>query len=128
MITFVFIITGIYAILILSFSVGFKKVSVFKSQKKSSKNSFSIVIPFRNEAKNLQPLLDSIKNLKYTKSQYECIFIDDDSIDESVNIIHQNLDKTNIHYSIISIYRLVKEPLIKTHRQFITLIKQNLLA
>ena len=101
MITFVFIITGIYTILILSFSVGFKKVSVFKSQKKSSKNSFSIVIPFRNEAENLQPLLDSINNLKYAKSQYECIFIDDESTDESVNIIHQKLDKTDIHYSII---------------------------
>tara|TARA_R110002074_G_scaffold398631_2_gene590734 strand:- start:2979 stop:4109 length:1131 start_codon:yes stop_codon:yes gene_type:complete len=110
MITFVFIITGIYAILILSFSVGFKKVSVFKSQKKSSKNSFSIVIPFRNEAENLQPLLDSIKNLKFTRSQYECIFIDDESTDDSVNIIHQNLDKTDIQYSVIPNFRKSNSP------------------
>jgi glycosyltransferase involved in cell wall biosynthesis len=63
------------------FWMGFKKVP--KSNKNSSikKISFSIVVPFRNEAKNLPNLLKSIEKLKYPIENFEVILVDDESSD-----------------------------------------------
>lgn len=49
---------------------------------------FSILIPFRNEANDLPELLVSLKTLDYPLSRFEIIFIDDDSEDDSVQIIN----------------------------------------
>ncbi|WP_240723641.1 glycosyltransferase [Flavobacterium sp. J27] len=43
------------------------------------KNSFSIIIPFRNEAQNLPQLLKSISQLNFPKEHFEVILVDDDS-------------------------------------------------
>lgn len=79
--------TLIYLILIGSFVLGFDKISVFKLENKPSVTTFSIVIPFRNEAKNLPTLLNSVSSLSYPKHLFEIIFIDDASEDNSAEII-----------------------------------------
>ena len=49
------------------------------------KNNFSIIIPVLNEEKNIETLTKKI--LKYfIKYNYEIIFVDDDSEDNSKNI------------------------------------------
>ena len=75
MITLIISITTIYLILILSFSYGIKKNKEFKEQKKPAIRSFSIIIPFRNEATNLQELLNSLLQLNYAKNKFECNFV-----------------------------------------------------
>lgn len=87
MILFSLIITIIYLLLIGSFIFGFDKVSEFKLEDIPAKTRFSIVIPFRNEAENLPVLLKSIETLNYPKHLFEIIFVDDDSEDDSVEII-----------------------------------------
>ncbi|WP_308993194.1 glycosyltransferase [Mariniflexile litorale] len=86
------IITILYLLLIGSFVFGFDKVKTFKLEELPSKTKFSIIIPFRNEAENLPALLKSIKALKYPKDLFEIIFVDDDSDDDSVEIIKKTLD------------------------------------
>jgi cellulose synthase/poly-beta-1,6-N-acetylglucosamine synthase-like glycosyltransferase len=49
--------------------------------------TFSIIIPFRNEAKNLPFLLDSVAQLSYPSEEFEVILVDDDSSDTSVQLI-----------------------------------------
>lgn len=97
-------ITILYLILIGGFIWGFDKVSVFKLEDKPAKTKFSIIIPFRNEAKNLPDLLKSIKTLNYPNHLFEIIFVDDDSNDSSVEIIQKTLDaskqKQNTRISI----------------------------
>ncbi|MFD2908894.1 glycosyltransferase [Flavobacterium ardleyense] len=44
--------------------------------------SFTIVVPFRNEAENLPKLLHTISNLNYPKELFEVILVDDDSGEE----------------------------------------------
>lgn len=105
MIDYLIVITSIYSILILLLVYGFHKVAVFKSQHKSSKITFSILIPFRNEADNLPTLLKSLSELEYPKDQFECILIDDDSEDDSVKVIHHHLENANINYRIIDNHR-----------------------
>ena len=92
MIWFLVFIFTMYAILIVSLAIGFKRVEEFKTEHTDSKTSFSVIIPFRNEAENLPKLLKSIAALKYPKELVEFIFVDDASEDGSVAIIQQVLD------------------------------------
>ena len=81
------IITVLYLLLIGSFAIGFDKVKIFKLEDISAKTKFSVIIPFRNEAKNLAALLKTIGFLEYPKELFQIIFVDDESEDDSVKII-----------------------------------------
>lgn len=87
------ITTVIYLCLIGSFVWGFNRVPLFTLEDIPAKTKFSIVIPFRNEAEHLEDLLTSIENLNYPKHLFEIILVDDDSEDESVEIIKKFLHK-----------------------------------
>lgn len=82
----VFIILS-YSVLILKLYIGFDKVPKFEKQKTDENSNFSILIPFRNEEKDLPLLLKSIKKLKYPKKYFEIILINDESTDKSIEII-----------------------------------------
>jgi glycosyltransferase involved in cell wall biosynthesis len=110
MIIFILCITFLYALLIGSFIYGFDKVAGFKFEESSIKTKFSVIIPFRNESENLLELLDSISKLKYLNSNFEIIFVDDESKDTSVEIIKNYLDKTKIDFKIIQNNRTSKSP------------------
>lgn len=62
--------------------------------------NFSILIPVRNEAENIEALLHSIYKIDYNKSHYEVIAIDDHSTDNTVEIV-KNLTKDYDHLKII---------------------------
>lgn len=98
MLYFILFILTVYCILIISFIVGFNRIKIFESNKINPINTFSIIIPFRNEAENLPELLKSLSNINYPKNLFEILFVDDDSTDNSVEIIQQvrNLKTTII--------------------------------
>jgi len=95
------IITIIYLFLIGSFVFGFDKVLVFRLKSIEAKTKFSVIVPFRNEAENLPDLLNSMASLEYPNYLYEIIFVDDDSTDDSVNIIKNLRNSTETTISII---------------------------
>ncbi|WP_445955576.1 glycosyltransferase family 2 protein [Yeosuana sp.] len=82
------IITIVYLLLISGFIYGFDKIKEFKLANLQSKTKFSVIIPFRNEAKHLPLLLSSITSIAYPKHLFEIIFVDDASEDDSVDLIH----------------------------------------
>ena len=77
-----------YLITIGVFAFGYEKIKEFSFKKLDVKTKFTIVIPFRNEAKNLPKLLTSINNLDYPTTLVEFLFVDDNSTDDSVNLIN----------------------------------------
>ena len=87
MIYIVLLIILNYVVLIVAFIIGFDKIKLHKSDSKIAVNSFSIIIPFRNEANNLPELLSSLNTLEYPGELFEIILVDDDSNDTSVEII-----------------------------------------
>ena len=102
MIIIISIITALYTILIGVLYVAYQKVKPFKLTHQAETSRFSIIIPFRNEAQNLDALLDSIKAIKYGKKLYEIIFVDDESEDNSVGIIKSYIrDNENTDISIL---------------------------
>ncbi|WP_223551855.1 glycosyltransferase [Aestuariivivens sp. NBU2969] len=102
-------ITIIYLILIGLFIWGHDKINTFHLPDIEPKTSFTVVIPFRNEANNLPYLLQSIKALAYPNHLFEIIFVDDDSTDASVKIIEEYLNNC-YNISIIKNKRISKSP------------------
>ncbi|ESU29657.1 glycosyl transferase [Flavobacterium limnosediminis JC2902] len=90
---------------------GFSKVKLFQKTNSDNKTGFSIVIPFRNEEHNLPDLLQSLAQLNYSKEQFELIFVDDNSKDNSVRVINQwRMENPWIHLTILDNVRVSKSP------------------
>ncbi len=63
----------------------------------------SIIIPSRNEAKNLPELLSSLKNQSYPAHLFEILIIDDHSTDETASIV-ENFPAKNIRLITLEQY------------------------
>jgi len=87
MIVIPIIISILYFSIIISFIIGFDKVETINNRLTVPKISFSIVVPFRNEAKNITDLLNSISALNYPIDMFEVLLINDASEDDSCTII-----------------------------------------
>ena len=95
-----FVILAIYIVLIGSLFYGFQKMKPFTSDEVVPKMSFSIVVPFRNEAENLPKLLHTLSFLDYPNELFEVILVDDESDD--------NYTITNYEFSISVIKNIRK--------------------
>ncbi len=81
-----------YASVILFFRRGWKKLAPPNTSAKG--NTFiSVLIPVRNEQANIPILIKQLKNQTYQNNQFEIIFINDHSTDNSVKLIAQNRDQ-----------------------------------
>lgn len=74
-----FFILAIYVVNIAMLIYGFLKIKKYKKGYLEPKNSFTIIVPFRNEKENLPILLESFSNLNYPKNLFEVILVDDSS-------------------------------------------------
>ena len=74
---------------------GFTKINSFEYLGLTPKTSFSIIVPFRNEAENLPLLLESFSKLIYPTDLFEVILVDDAS-DFRLQILDFNFPITTI--------------------------------
>jgi glycosyltransferase involved in cell wall biosynthesis len=81
-VAFLFSILMMYVLFISALIFGFGKIAKNKVIDLKPKNTFSIVVPFRNEAENLPKLLHSISLLNYPTALFEVILVDDESEEE----------------------------------------------
>ena len=94
------VILFVYTILIMQLVLGFNKVKSFEVADVTPKTAFTIVVPFRNEEKNLDKLLQSLSKLNYPISLVQIVMVDDFSKDNSTAIYnkwrlnHQEVDTT----------------------------------
>ncbi|MEJ2543749.1 MAG: glycosyltransferase, partial [Calditrichaceae bacterium] len=64
----------------------------------------SIVIAARNEEKRILPTLYSLEKLTYPKENFEIIFVDDDSTDNTIDIIESFVQRHD-HWKLIRLQR-----------------------
>ena len=83
------LILFVYVALIIQLIFGFNKIKTFKPTNLSPKTAFTIVVPFRNEAKNLPTLLQSFSRLNYPIELLQIIMVDDFSKDNSSQLYNQ---------------------------------------
>ncbi|RXG18497.1 cellulose synthase/poly-beta-1,6-N-acetylglucosamine synthase-like glycosyltransferase [Leeuwenhoekiella aestuarii] len=101
----------LYALLIVFLCFGFKRLKTDKLKSASTHlTSFSIIIPFRNEAENLNTLLESLSNLNYPKSYFEIILIDDASTDASVALIEAFKQQAEVSIIVLENERFSASP------------------
>ncbi len=89
---------------------GFKKLPIFSEVASQPSTHFTIIIPFRNEAKNLPNLLSSIEKLNYPSEFFEIIFVNDASEDDSEAIILAAIDRNDISIKLIQNKRISNSP------------------
>ncbi|MCD0468174.1 glycosyltransferase [Flavobacterium sp. JAS] len=78
-------ILGLFLILIIYIGsigmliYGFSKVKKYQKTDLKPQTSFTIIVPFRNEAENLPKLLQSFSELNYPDDLFEVVLVDDNS-------------------------------------------------
>jgi poly-beta-1,6-N-acetyl-D-glucosamine synthase len=82
-------VIGIYAFFGIFIFLGFY-ITPGKRKNKGSQKFISIIVPFRNEEKNLPMLIESFRNLNYPENNYEIIFINDHSTDHGPRIVQES--------------------------------------
>ena len=106
-----FLILGVYVVFILQLFFGFDKVKTFIKTDEKPTTTFSIIVPFRNEEKNLPKLLQSISNLNYPKELFEIIMVDDFSTDASERVyIKWRMENGLIETTLLENLRLSNSP------------------
>jgi len=90
-----------YIIFLIKVSTGIKKASETFSNNPSDE-FVSVIIPFRNEEDNILNSLKSISDQNYPKEKYEVIYIDDNSEDNSFNVLK--------NYSLPENIKILKSP------------------
>lgn len=120
------IVLIIYVVLIAQLILGFGKVKAFEPTNVSPKNSFSIIVPFRNEEKNLRKLLRSISDLNYPKELFELIMVDDFSKDQSERVyINWRMENGKIETTLLENLRLSNSPKKDALSRAIPIIKKE---
>ncbi|NPA67726.1 MAG: glycosyltransferase [Chlorobi bacterium] len=102
-IVFFYIILSIYFILTICFIVGFLKIPVFNPEifkPNSSAIKISLIIPFKNEEKNLPLLIDSLKKQSLENDLFEVILVNDHSHDNSPETA-RNLIKDTENFRLV---------------------------
>lgn len=89
MIYLAFSISLLYGLLILYLGKGIDRLKAITIDHHTPVNSFSILVPFRNEELNLPDLLESMTALDYPTTQFEILLINDASSDSSESIVRQ---------------------------------------
>ena len=109
--TLIAVFIVLYVLLILAHIYGFLILKgVSTSTANAAHTHFSVLIPFRNEAENLPRLLHSIEQLRYPKTHFEVLLIDDESSDTSVQIIEAFRQHTQLQLRIIENRRKSASP------------------
>ncbi len=97
------LLLAIYLLLILQYRKWFLQLPLYKVKNTPiKKTQFSIIIPARNEEKNIQSCLSSVLQQNYPNDLFEVIVINDHSTDQTESIIrsmqqsHPNLQLMNL--------------------------------
>jgi cellulose synthase/poly-beta-1,6-N-acetylglucosamine synthase-like glycosyltransferase len=76
-----------YSLLVLYYWYNWKDIPAFIPPVINPQTRFSVIIPARNEAENIGPLLQALKAQTYPAHLFEIIVIDDHSTDDTAGIV-----------------------------------------
>lgn len=96
MMMLLYCVFGIYFLVLFAFLLGFRKYNKSDFHVNSTRITFSIVVPFRNEATNINTLLSSFQGLNYHHDDFEIILVNDHSEDD-FHISNFDLPITLLH-------------------------------
>ncbi len=83
----VYLVIVFYMILILYFLWGWLRLKEFIPKESIHSTKISIIVPVRNEEKNIRYLLDDLREQNYNKNLFEVLVVDDYSTDKTCDIV-----------------------------------------
>ncbi len=86
---------GIYSLLIFLFTIGWFRLKI--PTIKNIEASVSVIIPVRNEEKNILGLLNDLKNQNYPPGKFEVLVIDDHSEDGTEKLVQKFISENPAH-------------------------------
>ncbi len=81
------ILLGHYSLFLFTIIIGLRKLKPSQTNQ-FPKEFVSIIIPFRNESENIISNVKSINKQNFPKENYEVIYVDDSSTDNSFRILN----------------------------------------
>jgi cellulose synthase/poly-beta-1,6-N-acetylglucosamine synthase-like glycosyltransferase len=96
-----YFIACLYALIILYYFIGWKRLPSFQPVNDSPVN-ISVIIPVRNEESSIEMLLTDLLQQKKQQSEYEILVIDDHSTDQTA-VIAKNLTKTIANLTVLEL-------------------------
>lgn len=108
-----FILTIFYVGIMLTYKNEWNEIAETNELAKDVKTSITIIVPARNEAKNIANLLNDIAAQNYPNHLFEIIVIDDHSEDETFEIV-SNLKSPISNLQICKLQDLISEDDIKS--------------
>ena len=96
-----FVILGIYALLLLAFGFGFQNIKRPDKRQPFTFEKVSIIICAKNEAKHIRKCLETIMQQQYPKAYIEILFVDDGSSDETLEIARKILSASDVKHQIL---------------------------
>jgi poly-beta-1,6-N-acetyl-D-glucosamine synthase len=97
------VIFSIYTGWMLALIFGWLRRNNKKITSSNTRNSLSVLIPYRNEQENIPLLLKSLSDLQYSTEAVEFIFINDHSVDNSVDTLMLGLVNFPFPHKLISL-------------------------
>lgn len=89
---FFLIVFGIYFFVLLMFLVGWERSMNLPLSQSDTMRTISVIVPVRNEEKNINTLIQSAAKLDYPPDMFELIVVDDHSTDQTINAARQALN------------------------------------
>lgn len=99
MLMFIYSIWGIYFLFLAMMIYGWW--SAPKTIINEVQHTITVVVPFRNEAKNLERLVNSLQKLSYEK--FDVVFVNDHSEDDSKKIIERTTGRSTFKWIMIDL-------------------------
>ena len=108
MIALIYIVAVIYLALITWLTVGWFRLPRCKRNAIEGDVFVSVLIPARNEEKDIINLLSDIKKQSYPNNMFEVIVIDDSSTDSTYEIVRQSLQDSTLNNVIVRLEKKQK--------------------
>ena len=104
-----FLLTIFYVSIMLIYKNKWNKIVETSELSDNVQTFISIIIPARNEAKNIENILNDILQQKYPNDLFEVMVIDDNSEDETYNISSQFANDNSLQIRVYKLNELLQE-------------------
>lgn len=94
MIVFLLITITLYTLLVSALIFGWFRLSCTKVAQKTVDHFYTVIVPVRNEEKNIPGLFKVLSTLDFPEERFEIIFINDHSEDSTVEVITRFLNQS----------------------------------
>ncbi len=98
----IFLLTLFYFTFLMKIYAGLGKLKFSENIFPYNFNYVSVIIPFRNEEKNIELNIKSIQKQRFDENKFEVIYVNDNSDDNSVSILKEKIKNKNIRILNIS--------------------------